>query len=395
MTTKSDSIPTTLNPLHQKFSSNETLSTKNSNPPYKKSTGLLSSLSTNKSSTFFHNDFSQEPNTFSNNYTAISHSALLNGGHKKSPVKSLVIDTNNESSKYNNTQNNLLGSYSTTHNNANSYNFTKGALVSSLNGNLTTKFGRGNDTYKSNTYMPSAKSASTTRLLLGSTNYPYTNNNQALKDTTSTVINSINEHLSPVNNSTQMVFKNNSTKHYSNDLTKSNQLESNFFDAKNSNLQNKNSYPSSHQENAPHNNEQNSSIVNNRNDNKNSKQSEFLDGNITTKSQNNNNLQQAANTTRKLQAPIPNHEPTKCSVKRNGIVKAYAANTNQGIVRNYNEDRVSIILNIMKPASRVNEDWPKCSFFGVYDGHGGVNCADFLRDNLHQYVKESNFCIYS
>lgn len=61
----------------------------------------------------------------------------------------------------------------------------------------------------------------------------------------------------------------------------------------------------------------------------------------------------------------------------------YAANTNQGLVRNYNEDRVSIILNIMKPASRANEQWPKCSFFGVYDGHGGVNCADFLRDNLH------------
>jgi len=91
-------------------------------------------------------------------------------------------------------------------------------------------------------------------------------------------------------------------------------------------------------------------------------------------------------------APIPNHEPTKCSIKRNGIVKAYAANTNQGIVRNYNEDRVSIILNIMKPASRMNEDWPKCSFFGVYDGHGGVSCADFLRDNLHQYViKEPAF----
>ena len=83
---------------------------------------------------------------------------------------------------------------------------------------------------------------------------------------------------------------------------------------------------------------------------------------------------------------IPNHEPTKCSVKRNGIVKAYAANTNQGIVRNYNEDRVSIILNIMKPAFRVNETWPKCSFFGIYDGHGGVMCADFLRDNLHQFV---------
>lgn len=83
---------------------------------------------------------------------------------------------------------------------------------------------------------------------------------------------------------------------------------------------------------------------------------------------------------------IPNKEPTKFSVKKNGMVKAYAANTNQGIVRNYNEDRVSIILNIMKPNNRGEENWPKCSFFGVYDGHGGTLCADYLRDLLHQYV---------
>jgi protein phosphatase 2C family protein 2/3 len=41
--------------------------------------------------------------------------------------------------------------------------------------------------------------------------------------------------------------------------------------------------------------------------------------------------------------------------------------------RNYNEDRVAIILNIMKPKCKENivENWPKCSFFGIYDGHGG------------------------
>lgn len=89
---------------------------------------------------------------------------------------------------------------------------------------------------------------------------------------------------------------------------------------------------------------------------------------------------------------IPNHESTKWSVKDNGIVKAYAANTNQGIIRDYNEDRVSIILNILKPQSRENEDWPRCSFFGVYDGHGGAGCADYLRDSLHQFViREPSF----
>lgn len=46
----------------------------------------------------------------------------------------------------------------------------------------------------------------------------------------------------------------------------------------------------------------------------------------------------------------------------------------------------------MKPIDRQDEYWPRCSFFGVYDGHGGVACADFLRDNLHKYVVgNSNF----
>ena len=81
-----------------------------------------------------------------------------------------------------------------------------------------------------------------------------------------------------------------------------------------------------------------------------------------------------------------NHDVPKISQKRNGAIMAYGANTNQGIIRDYNEDRVSIILNIVKPAGKVCPPWPKCSFFGVYHGHGGANCADFLRDNLHHLV---------
>ena len=92
---------------------------------------------------------------------------------------------------------------------------------------------------------------------------------------------------------------------------------------------------------------------------------------------------------------MPNFEPAKHSVKPSSLVTAYAANTNQGIIRNYNEDRVSIILNINKPKSKVvmpHITWPKCSFFAVYDGHGGANCADFLRDHLHHFIiKEPSF----
>ncbi len=87
---------------------------------------------------------------------------------------------------------------------------------------------------------------------------------------------------------------------------------------------------------------------------------------------------------------------TKCSVRGHGSVAAYAVNTHQGLVRGYNEDRVSIVLNIMRPPDREEakdmDEWPTCSFFGVYDGHGGSGCADFLRDNLHQFViREPSF----
>lgn len=73
-----------------------------------------------------------------------------------------------------------------------------------------------------------------------------------------------------------------------------------------------------------------------------------------------------------LELKLPNEESTKYSSKKNGIIAGYAANTNQGIIRTYNEDRVSIILNIVKPKGKEHiTKWPKCSFFAIYDGHGG------------------------
>jgi Serine/threonine protein phosphatase len=84
---------------------------------------------------------------------------------------------------------------------------------------------------------------------------------------------------------------------------------------------------------------------------------------------------------------LPNYEPTRHSEKSHGIVKGFAVCTNQGLVRNYNEDRVAIVLNILKPSYKeFNDYWPNCSIFGVFDGHGGSKCAEFLRNNLHHYV---------
>ncbi len=65
--------------------------------------------------------------------------------------------------------------------------------------------------------------------------------------------------------------------------------------------------------------------------------------------------------------------------------------TNQGLVRNYNEDRVAIVLNILKPSNKDQDDyWPNCSIFGVFDGHGGAKCAEYLRNNLHHFVRHQS-----
>ena len=83
----------------------------------------------------------------------------------------------------------------------------------------------------------------------------------------------------------------------------------------------------------------------------------------------------------------------KVSTKSYGPIKAYAANTNQGIARDYNEDRVSIIININQPNNKIKENkvWPKASYFSVFDGHGGNKCAEFLRDNLLKLICDNEF----
>ena len=40
---------------------------------------------------------------------------------------------------------------------------------------------------------------------------------------------------------------------------------------------------------------------------------------------------------------------------------------------------MSIILNVTKKSV-------KCSYFAIYDGHGGSNCCDYLRDTLHDHI---------
>jgi len=93
---------------------------------------------------------------------------------------------------------------------------------------------------------------------------------------------------------------------------------------------------------------------------------------------------------------LPNPEPIHSSKQSHGPIQAFAVCTNQGLVRNYNEDRVSIVINAQKPPHKqYSEQWPNCNFLGVMDGHGGNKCAEFLKDNLHHYILKSKYFPWS
>ena len=62
-----------------------------------------------------------------------------------------------------------------------------------------------------------------------------------------------------------------------------------------------------------------------------------------------------------------------------GKVKGYGCNSLSGLVREQNEDRLTMIGNIPQPASYKGFHWPRCSYFAIYDGHGGSACSEFLK----------------
>ena len=101
-----------------------------------------------------------------------------------------------------------------------------------------------------------------------------------------------------------------------------------------------------------------------------------------------------------LSEPNPKLNQGKISSKSFGVITSYAANTHQGIVRNYNEDRVSIIINMNK-LTIINMNkltnykntvpWPKISYFAIFDGHAGNKCAEYLRENLLRLICSNKF----
>lgn len=80
------------------------------------------------------------------------------------------------------------------------------------------------------------------------------------------------------------------------------------------------------------------------------------------------------------------------SQKGFGTIKSFAYNSFRGLFKPGNEDKVAVVGQVKKPQGAAHKIWPKMSYFGIFDGHGGEGCSTFLRDNfLNILIENKNF----
>ena len=68
---------------------------------------------------------------------------------------------------------------------------------------------------------------------------------------------------------------------------------------------------------------------------------------------------------------------------KDDLIKGYAFNSSMGNIRDYNEDTITATKIILDGQNEKNT-----FFFAVYDGHGGNGCSLYLKENLHNYIKD-------
>ena len=83
---------------------------------------------------------------------------------------------------------------------------------------------------------------------------------------------------------------------------------------------------------------------------------------------------------------LPPFTKARSVVKDFGIIKGFIVNTHKGTVRAGNEDRVSILLNAQHKFRKSQKKMTNCAMFSVFDGHGGTDCCNFLKENLHNKI---------
>ena len=112
---------------------------------------------------------------------------------------------------------------------------------------------------------------------------------------------------------------------------------------------------------------------------------------------NNNNLSKEKDLTISKLANLEYglYPPVELGSNSSNKISGYGANSYNGIKKNYNEDKIKIILDYHLEKTvydnKGNIMHPHISYFGIYDGHGGNKCSNFLQEKLHTFLFNSQY----
>ena len=104
----------------------------------------------------------------------------------------------------------------------------------------------------------------------------------------------------------------------------------------------------------------------------------------------------------KLKNSVQNENPVLPRVQKSnvirmktGVIKFIGYNSHKGIMRDTNEDEISVqvIDNVMadKRVNKFHDNIQQFALCSIFDGHGGSDCSQFLKENLHELLLENSF----
>ena len=76
-----------------------------------------------------------------------------------------------------------------------------------------------------------------------------------------------------------------------------------------------------------------------------------------------------------------------CVFKQYPGVLGFSATTFNGISKSYNDDRITILMNAQEIFERLQvKNLKFCNYFGLYGGHGGSECSEYVKERLHKVL---------
>lgn len=76
-----------------------------------------------------------------------------------------------------------------------------------------------------------------------------------------------------------------------------------------------------------------------------------------------------------------------CVFKQYPGVLGFSATTFNGISKSYNDDRITILMNAQQKFERLQvKNLKFCNYFGLYGGHGGSECSEYVKERLHKVL---------